>query len=134
MAQAARIFKKFDGALPGLSDSCKKASVYAWQWAIKNPAVIYNQDEMNKKFNPPIVTGGYGDTHLKDEFIWAACELYITTKDNQYYRPDSLFPDDAMPLPSWGEVRLLGYYSLVRFEKEFTTLFAKDISSLKKRL
>jgi endoglucanase len=45
-----------------------------------------------------------------------------------------MFPDSQMPLPSWAQVRLLGYYSLARFEKELTPVAKKDFPRLKKQL
>jgi endoglucanase len=39
-----------------------------------------------------------------------------------------------MPLPSWAQVRLLGYYTLARFEKELTPVAIKDFTQLKKQL
>lgn len=67
--QANRFFKKFSKQLPWLADSCLTASKLTWQWAVNNPGVVYNQDEMNKKYLPAIVTGGYGDSNFKDEFF-----------------------------------------------------------------
>jgi endoglucanase len=133
-AQAARIFKNFGEVLPGLADSCLKASEKAWSWAVKNPNVLYKQNEMNSKFKPEVVTGEYGDNNVQDEFIWAASELYITTGNANYYKAVNLFPDVSMPVPSWSDVRLLGYYSLLRFEKQLTPVSTKDIPSLKKSL
>ncbi len=45
-----------------------------------------------------------------------------------------MFPDDKMPLPSWSQVRLLGYYSLVRFEAQLTSIAASDFDGLRRRL
>ena len=89
-AQASRIFKKFNKQLPGLSDSCLKATRYAWKWALQNPALEYDQNAMNQKFEPKITTGAYGDKHFSDEWFWAACELLATTKDEQYYKRHSI--------------------------------------------
>jgi len=133
-AQAARIFKKFAKELPGLSDSCLAASEKAWGWAVKNPAVLYNQKAMNVSFDPDITTGEYGDGNVSDEFIWAASELYVTTKKESYFKAVNLFPDSKMPVPSWGGVRLLGYYTLLRFEKELTPVASKDLIGLKKNM
>lgn len=133
-AQAARIFKQFANELPGLSDSCLSASEKAWAWAVKNPVVFYRQMAMNAKFKPEVSTGEYGDGNVQDEFIWAASELYVTTGKDSYYKAVNLFPDAAMPEPSWGDVRLLGYYTLLRFEKQLTSIASKDIASLKKNL
>lgn len=110
-AQAARILKKLN---PQLSDSCLKASKYAWQWAQKNPDVAYDQNEINKESEPKITTGGYGDKTFKDEWFWTACELYVTTKDEAFFKSLSIHVNDKMSLPSWSNVYMLGYYTLVR--------------------
>ena len=51
-AQASRILKNFEKQLPGLADSCLKASAKAWQWAEKNPSGSYDQNEINKTYRP----------------------------------------------------------------------------------
>ena len=134
MAQASRILKKYQKELPGLSDSCLTAAKKAWIWAQKHPDDSYNQRKMNRKFNPKITTGAYGDSHLKDEFIWAACELYVTTGNIHYINKVNILPDDRMPLPGWGRVRLLGYYTLLRFRNTLGPAVQNDIPIIKKRL
>jgi endoglucanase len=134
MAQAGRIFKPLSRELPGLSDSCLTAAVRAWEWAKKNPEQYYRQNKMNEKFDPDVVTGEYGDRDASDEWSWAAAELYVTTKNDAYFTAVNLFPDEKMPLPSWAQVRLLGYYTLARFEKSLTPLGQQDLPQLKKRL
>jgi endoglucanase len=96
--------------------------------------VAYTQNANNKKFKPEISTGEYGDYNYTDEFIWAASELYISTGDENYYRSVNMYPDTLMPLPSWGNVRLEGYYSLLRNEKTLTAAARKDFPMLKNRL
>lgn len=134
MAQAGRVFGRFEKVFPGLADSCMKAAVKAWKWALVNPRVEYDQNRMNREFKPVINTGGYGDSDFTDEFIWAAAELYISTKDISYYKSVNMFLDTLMPLPSWGDVRLLGYYTLARFGKSLTGDAAKDFPVLKNRI
>jgi endoglucanase len=124
-AQAARVLKKFSMALPGLSDSCLTASRRAWDWAIKHPDVIYDQQQINAQFDPDIVTGAYGDKNFQDEFAWAASELSITTGQN-FIKTVTFFPDQKLSIPSWNQVRLLGYYSLLRSEKT-SPLFIRDL-------
>ena len=133
-AQASRLLKKYQKDLPGLSDSCLKASIKAWNWAQKNPNMEYDQNAMNAKFEPKITTGGYGDRSFNDEFIWAAAELYITTGDENYYKAVNMIPDERMPLPSWGNVRLLGYYSLARNEKMLNGQAKQDFLTLKRSI
>lgn len=133
-AQAARIFRKFPNQLPGLADSCITAATKAWGWAIKNPSAVYDQDLINKQFTPKIATGAYGDRNFSDEFIWAAAELYLSTQKESYYQAGKIMPDDKMPLPTWSQVRLLGYYALARNEKQLTGVAKADFPELKKRL
>jgi len=134
MAQASRIFLKFRNELPGLGDSCSIAASRAWAWAVKNPDIAYNQDAMNQKLTPKITTGAYGDRNFGDEFIWAASELYVTTKDSVYLKQVNLFPDDKMPLPTWSQVRLLGYYTLIKNSETSGNKGLKELPELKKRL
>jgi endoglucanase len=134
LAQAGRIFVKYQKVFPGLSDSCKTSAEKAWEWAVKNPKVAYDQNIMNKEFKPVINTGGYGDSDFSDEFIWAASELYISTGKDSFYTAYPMFPDTLMPLPSWDNVRLLGYYTLARFEKKLTNSAKRDFPALKDRI
>ncbi len=134
MAQASRICKKFSKALPGLSDSCSKAAKLAWQWAITNPSVAYNQNEMNKKFAPPVVTGDYGDRNFEDEFFWAACELFIITKDKSYLPFIEKGAAVAATLPSWGNVGMLGCYTLLRFKSKLPAGINTLLSATAKKI
>jgi endoglucanase len=132
-AQAARILKKFSQQLPGLADSCQKAALAAWQWALKNPNVRYDQNAMNKQFSPKITTGGYGDNRFVDEGCWAAAELFATTKDGQYLYELRKYINDPMTLPNWGNVYGLGIYTLLR-NSEALDLSASETSMLKKKV
>jgi endoglucanase len=132
MAQASRIFNAYKKQLPGLSDSCLKAALYAWDWAIKNPAMEYNQNTMNKMmFKPAITTGGYGDKNFADEWLWASAELYITTKDENYYKMIAKNVNTPLTLPSWSNVFALAFYSLVRNEKNIPAAHSGDIQNIK---
>ncbi|HZY38586.1 MAG TPA: glycoside hydrolase family 9 protein [Mucilaginibacter sp.] len=130
-AQAGRIFRKFPKELPGLADSCLNAASKAWDWASKNPNVIYDQNLMNQKFSPKVNTGAYGDRNFKDEFMWAACELFVTTKDSRLLQNINLLPDGNMPLPTWSQVRLLGYYALL---EQADVKEVKELPEIKRRL
>jgi endoglucanase len=133
MAQASRILKPFNKQIPGLADSCLKASVKAWQWALINPKMAYNQDAMNRQFEPKVVTGGYGDSRFDDEFDWAAAELYITTKDESYLKNLTL-DNIRMSIPSWNQVRMLAYYSLLRNRNKLTPIVQTAIPVLTQKL
>jgi endoglucanase len=134
MSQASRVYGKFNKVFPGLSDSCKKYAEKAWNWALKNPNVAYDQNQMNLNFKPVITTGGYGDSDFTDEFIWAASEMYISTGNIKYYQSVKMFPDTLMPLPSWGNVRLLGYYTIARFHKKLVSQASFDFAIMKARI
>jgi endoglucanase len=116
MAQASRILRGYERHFPGLADSALTAASRAWQWARLNPEVLFVQPRMNERFDPDIVTGAYGDGNVQDEFLWAAAELYVTTREDSFYIAVPLFPNDSVPVPTWNQVRALGYYTLARSE------------------
>ncbi|MFH0989530.1 MAG: glycoside hydrolase family 9 protein [bacterium] len=113
-AQAARITKKFSAALPGLSDSCLQASLKAWQWARNNPAVYYDQAQINAQYTPVINTGAYGDNNVSDEFAWAAAELCVTTDQDSFLTVASPLSVSWFNVPGWPDVRTLGLYTLAQ--------------------
>ena len=74
MAMAARIYKDVD---PEFANRCLISAEKAWNWAVKNPYVVYK--------NPAdIITGEYSDKDFTEEFWWAASELYLVTKGAEY--------------------------------------------------
>jgi endoglucanase len=110
------------------------SAVRAWKWALDNPRMAYNQNAINKMFQPVISTGGYGDNNFTDEFMWAAAELCISTKDISYYKAVNMLPDTLMPLPSWSNVRLLAYYTLARHTNKLKSVAKKDFKIIKNRI
>jgi endoglucanase len=134
MAQASRIFRKFPREAPGLADSCLNQANKAWDWAVKNPNIAYNQEAMNRKFTPSITTGPYGDSNFSDEFIWAASELFVTTQNPQFLKNINLLPDETMPVPTWSQVKLLGYYTLIKNSNSFGEKAPKELPEIKRRL
>ncbi|MBO9155203.1 glycoside hydrolase family 9 protein [Chitinophaga sp. GCM10012297] len=129
-AQAARVLKTFS---PRLSDSCLKAAAAAWQWAEKNPAAMYDQNAMNKQFQPAVTTGAYGDNDLKDEWSWAAAEMYITTKNERYYGIFKEHLKDNVSLPTWRNVAMQGYYTLLRASGDLPAV-REDLPLIKERV
>jgi endoglucanase len=126
MAQASRILKPFAHTTPGLADSALTAAIRAWNWARRHPDVFYDQARLNQQFEPHIETGTYGDRDVRDEFIWAATELGVTTRQDSFFTVVPLFPDSSAPLPSWHQVRTLAYYTLARFRDELPRRMAGD--------
>lgn len=134
MAQAARIYKRFNKQLPGLSDSCLAAAKRAWQWALKHPDLAYDQDKMNQVHKPAISTGGYGDRSFADEWFWAAAELMATTGEPLYDSMISKELTSLLLIPSWANVRMLGYYTLLRAGKQWMAQHPTETAALKVKL
>ena len=133
-AQSARILKRFEKELPGLSDSCLRAAKLAWKWALANPEMVYNQTANNKKFLPVISTGGYGDRHFEDEFFWAACELFCTTLSDEYLPVIEKNNSATFSIPSWANVQMPGFYSLFRNTGSISSKLNTFITEAKQKL
>ncbi|MBC7388726.1 MAG: glycoside hydrolase family 9 protein [Opitutaceae bacterium] len=110
-AQASRILTKHRRTLPGLADSCLRASIAAYNWAKKNPEAAYIQSEMS---DPGISTGAYDDFNFRDEKLWASVELFVTTGKMEFYENSGLELALSSPfrLPDWQNVATLGLYTL----------------------
>ncbi len=133
-SQASRILKEFDKELPGLSDSCLAASEKAWKWALQNPALEYNQNLINSKYEPKITTGGYSDRNFKDEWFWASSELMVTTGKKVYFDSISSRKSDSLGLQTWSDVHMLGYFTLLRKRKTLPSYAKNTIGNLEQRL
>ena len=133
-AQANRILKRYNKELPGLADSCLVASEKAWKWCKQNPALVYNQNALNSQFTPKITTGDYGDRKLTDEWFWAASELYITTGKGEYLTDIKAGLAASYSIPSWNEVRMLGYYTLTRNKNKLPSGESSFVDTLKNRI
>jgi len=104
MAHASIILRNFNAELPGLADKCKTAAIKAWDWARKNPSILYRQPQ-------DVGTGAYGDRNLRDEWFWAGVEIALLT-GSAY--PDSLVGQIEFSTPSWGDVAQLGMITTLR--------------------
>ncbi len=109
-AKASRIFINYDSTF---ANKCLSASERAWKYLEENPSIVPAGGFKNPEDTQ---TGEYGDSNDKDERIWAAIELFLTTSDAKYY---SYFSSnlvttglitDAM---SWQDVKTLGYISYI---------------------
>lgn len=132
MAQASRIFAKFESILPGFSAQLLNASKKAWLWAKNNPDTYYNQNLINMLTEPDINTGEYGDSNVNDEFNWAAIELYITTKADSFLLARLSQLPSQLNVPSWQSVNALGFISLSLNRNNLTPLV--DTSSVKNKI
>ena len=133
-AQAGRILAKYKKQLPGLADSCMKAAANAWQWALKNPSIEYDQQKLNASTDPDIATGAYGDRSFYDEWLWAAAELFVTTGNKNYYDVVTKQTKDSISLPTWSNVGTLGYYTLLRFKEKLPAYTQTNINKIQQGL
>jgi len=119
MSTASRVVAQYETQLPGMSAKMLAAAESAWSWAVANPAITYQQPA-------DIKTGEYGDGNLADEFAWAAAELYITSKKDAYYM--AMKPTETVAtIPSWGDVRSLGWISLAHHRDNLTAIADKQL-------
>jgi endoglucanase len=90
-AQAARLWKGYDDAF---ADECLDKAKTSWKAVMAKKSNWYGVDlgpnawEKDPQFAPldqAIGGGGYGDTYVDDDAYWAACELFSTTGDDEYY-------------------------------------------------
>ncbi len=101
MAVASRVYEEYD---PEFAAQALEVAEYAWQWAVENPQIYYQQPE-------DIHTGQYGDQNVQDEFDWAAAELYITTGNDAYWNARN-FNTSENGVPAWPYTRPLAWVSL----------------------
>ena len=105
MAIASRVMIEFEDEFPGVSKRYKKRAVQAYKWAQANPKALYKQPR-------DIKTGAYDDKSAEDEFAWAAAELFITVKDENYLTEFYARESSASANLSWPSVGALAYLSL----------------------
>ena len=125
MAQASRLYKAFDSKF---SANALKAAEKAFDWATKNPVILFKQpDGMNTgQYNP-------NDETAMDEKLWAASELYIATKKKVYANLIDSIPFNSHG-PWWGNVNFLAVYRIADakngFKKELTKAAQDTMLSL----
>jgi endoglucanase len=109
MAIAARTYKSHDAAYARL---CLNAAEKAWHWLQKYPDVLFRNAG-------GVVTGEYGDRDCSDERLWAAAELWRSTKQESYERyflanfSTQLPMINAVGPPSWPRVAPLALWTYV---------------------
>jgi endoglucanase len=123
MATASRVYAGYETQFPGLSTTMLDAAKAAYTWAKANPQIYYAQPA-------DISTGTYEDLMVSDEFMWAAAELYITTKTDSYYTDINLAGLNANA-PWWGGVQTLGLFSLARHSSSLSEVADTELIKTK---
>jgi endoglucanase len=106
MAIAARVYKTFDAAY---ARECLAAAEKAWTWLQKHPSVTFRN-------SGNVLTGGYGDNDARDEVLWAAAELWRTTRQQDYERYFLAHYAEQLPSigagpPGWPRVASLALWT-----------------------
>ena len=112
MAMASVIYKDYDAAF---ANKCLEASKKAYDYldakGFENGTGFVNPEE--------VVTGEYPDAKTKDEFFWAAVELFIATGDTRYEERAAEVEDSGFSMGlGWADVGTYGTYDYLKFAKE----------------
>jgi endoglucanase len=109
MAIAARVYAPFDAPF---AETALDAAARGFAWVARHPAVLFA--------NPDgITTGAYGDRDCSDEVLWAAAELWRTTRDAAYGRyfldryAAQLPQVNASAPPGWATVAPMALWAYV---------------------
>ena len=132
MAKAYRIYAQLPEYKEWAEGALQQAKA-AYQWAERNPRVLYQQEAMNKEFDPDVVTGTYGDGNVQDERLWAEVELFLSTGDMRYLQGLMQNPDALkFSNPSWANVTGLAFYSAVAALRNNNMPYANEVENLLK--
>ncbi len=78
LARAARIYRPFDSTF---ADACLSAARKGWSYLQQHSSIVPDGGFRNPTDTG---TGEYGDSDDRDERLWAASELYATTRETAF--------------------------------------------------
>lgn len=99
----------------------------AYAWAASNPSAFYFQERMNRRYDPDVSTGAYGDGSASDEFFWAASCLYRATGKTGYLEDVKRYMPESFSVMSWGNVSALGVFEWLRNGKNGVSADEQEI-------
>lgn len=116
MAVASRVYDAFEDSFPGKSAAYALASEKAWQWAMANPATPFKPTSIHtgtySTWSPTITDDvSWAQAAFRDEFVWAASELFLLTEKDEYRDAMANLSQDV-GVPWWGGVEPLAHISL----------------------
>lgn len=111
MARAYRVYLPLD---PAFAQACLAAAEAAWNYLESHPTIV----PPGGFHNPPGTnTGEYGDGDDRDERLWAAAELFLSTGNSQYnsyytshYNQLGLISGEA----GWQNVKVMAHLAYLR--------------------
>lgn len=127
-AQCARLYAPFDAEFAA---QCRTAAETAWAAAKAHPAVYASPAD-------GVGGGTYEDNDVRDEFYWAAAELFTTTGEDTYRQAlldsplhgdvDAAFPADGGMW--WGGTAGLGVLTLATVPNDLTAAQLADVRNV----
>lgn len=110
LALASRVIAQYEEQLPGRAAQYKASALKAWDWAVKNPNVLFEQPEGFR-------TGMYrlDADDYKDEWAWARAELFILTGKKKFIKGYEVAKTAGVP--EWSNVETLGMLALANHKK-----------------
>lgn len=126
LASAYRVFKDYDY---DFAVKCLSAAIKAWEFLERNPNIVPQGGFRNPE---GVVTGEYGDGNDSDERLWAASELFRSTKEKKY--SDYFVNNYSAPVSpiSWQNLKNLAiytYYYSEQADETIKTRIRNDIKS-----
>lgn len=107
MAKASVVYADIDA---DFASACLEAAKKAFDYMEANGPKAYNNPE-------EIVTGEYPDGTMEDEYVWAAAELYIATKDSKYLDAlNAAMAENYRKDLGWATIGLYPLYDLAKAE------------------
>lgn len=131
MAKAAVLYNEYD---KDFAAECLAAARAAWSY------LEQHQEDEGFKNPEGIETGEYPDSFDKDEYFWAAVELYIATNEDVYKEYINTAMEDLSKIKrglGWADVGFYGIYDYCMYvddNKDIEALLIKEADSLKKAI
>ncbi|MGN0396126.1 MAG: glycoside hydrolase family 9 protein [Coprococcus sp.] len=131
MAKAAVMYNEYD---TDFAAECLAAARNAWEYLKEH------RDAEGFKNPESIETGEYGDNNDRDEYFWAAVELYIATNEDRYktYIDKAMNKQDKISFGlGWADVGFYGVYDYCMYmddNEEIEALLIKKADELKKTI
>ncbi|REL25335.1 glycosyl hydrolase family 5 [Thalassotalea euphylliae] len=113
MALAARIYQEYDVQL---AEQYQQAAELAWQYLAEHPSFFIDWQKRDDTGSGPYIANATDKenslTHDRDDRFWAAAELYLATKENQYLTYINQHIDLPLNLFEWKDPAALGKWHL----------------------